>query len=275
MNLVEPIFHHYVPAKPLSDFIEFFWYANHKPPKIKERILPGGTVEFVIRLSKDRTNVFQSKDLSKARSCSGSVITGPQSEFFVLDKSEQDELLGVHFKPGGAFPFFGTPVDKLLNDHVSLDSVWGHAAESMRSELLEASTVNVKFQILERRLLERALKSFPRHQAVAFAMKELSRGPASKSLSAIADEINLSTKRLAQLFNREIGMTPKLFTRVQRFQEALKTIGNRNSVDWLNLALESGYYDQAHFNHDFLEFSGINPTTYLEKRTEHLGHVPL
>jgi AraC-like DNA-binding protein len=273
--LAAPVFRHYVPARPLSDYIELFWYWNHKPSKAKERVLPGGTVEFVIRLTKDRTSVFQSEDQHSVKTYSGSVITGPQSKFFVLDKTEQDELLGIHFKPGGAFPFFGTPVNMLLNHHVSLDSIWGNEADSLRAELLESSSVTEKFQILERCLLKRLTHSFSTHQAVSYALKELGKGLLAKPISSIAEDVNLSTKRLTELFGREIGVTPKLFARIQRFQEALRIIADQRSVNWLAVALESGYYDQAHFNHDFLEFSGISPTTYLQKKTEHIGHVPI
>ncbi|MGE0526206.1 MAG: DUF6597 domain-containing transcriptional factor [Bdellovibrionales bacterium] len=274
-RLVTPTFQAYVPQPPLSDFVELFWYWNHNPPKFKERILPGGSVEFVIRLTKDRTNVFQLKCLERPKSCSGAIITGPHSEFFVLDKSEQDELMGVHFKPGGSFPFFAAPANKFLNDHVSLDAVWGHEAGFLRSELLDAPTADSKFRVLERHLIKRAKNSIGRHPAVAYALKGLNRRPFPSSLSELANDVNLSPKRLTQLFTREVGVTPKLFARIQRFQEVIKLISKQNSVDWSSLALDCGYYDQAHFNHDFQEFSGINPTTYMKKKTEHLGHVPL
>jgi AraC-like DNA-binding protein len=268
-------FQHYIPKSPLSDYVKLFWYWNqNNPAPVKERILPFGTVEFVIRLTTDRTRIFLPGDLQRAKGCSGAVITGPQSKFFVLDKSDQDELLGVHFNPGGSFPFFGAPADEFLNQHVSLDEAWGPAAaDHLRSELLEAPTVQAKFSILEKRLLERSARPLTRHRAVAFAMAELKRGPHGKSLAAIASEVNLSSKRLAQVFSRETGLTPKLFARVQRFQLAIHAMRGKKTMDWLNLALDCGYYDQAHFNHDFSEFSGINPSLYLTKQTEHLGHV--
>jgi AraC-like DNA-binding protein len=272
---MEAIFRHYVPVPPLSDFVALFWYwKGSSREQMKERLLPGATVEFVVRLTKDHTTVYQRQALERPRTCSGAIITGPQSEFFVLDKSEQDELVGVHFKPGGSFPFFGAPADEFLNDHVSLDCVWGADAGRLRSRLLEAETVESRFKILETRLLEKLAQAQPRHRAVAYALNELSRGPFAAPLSAVASAVNLSPKRLTQLFNREIGVTPKLFARLGRFHGALRAIG-RGRADWLDLALECGYYDQAHFNHDFLEFSGINPTAYIAKKTDDLFHVPL
>ena len=67
----------------------------------------------------------------------------------------------------------------------------------------------------------------------------------------------------------------KLFCRIQRFQEVLHLIGTGRQVEWADVALTCGYFDQAHFIHDFRTFSGLNPTAYLAQRSEHLNHVPL
>jgi AraC-like DNA-binding protein len=77
------------------------------------------------------------------------------------------------------------------------------------------------------------------------------------------------------LFQKEVGLTPKLFCRVRRFQRVLRCIQKGLAFDWTQIALECGYYDQAHFIHDFHAFSGINPSAYLAAHTAHLNHVPL
>ena len=77
------------------------------------------------------------------------------------------------------------------------------------------------------------------------------------------------------MFAEEVGLTPKLFGRIVRFQQVLRVIDSGKRVTWARLAATSGYYDQAHFINDFRAFSGINPTAYLGLRTEHINHVPL
>ena len=72
-----------------------------------------------------------------------------------------------------------------------------------------------------------------------------------------------------------MGLTPKSFSRVQRFQRVLRKVHRLPSIDWADVALECGYYDQAHFIHDFQSFSGFTPTVYAARATEHLNHVPL
>jgi AraC-like DNA-binding protein len=62
---------------------------------------------------------------------------------------------------------------------------------------------------------------------------------------------------------------------VRRFQRALRLVGQGRPVQWAAVAADGGYFDQAHFIRDFRAFSGLNPSTYIAQRTEHLNHVPL
>ena len=73
----------------------------------------------------------------------------------------------------------------------------------------------------------------------------------------------------------KLGLTPKLFCRVSRFQKVIRTAHAHGDINWTQLALDCGYYDQAHFIHDFQSFAGITPSEYLERRTPHVNHVPM
>jgi hypothetical protein len=84
-----------------------------------------------------------------------------------------------------------------------------------------------------------------------------------------------SARRFIEVFTDEVGLTPKLFCRVQRFQETVRRIGMGRRVDWAGMALDCGYFDQAHFIHDFRAFSGLSPSAYAAQRTGHLNHVPI
>jgi methylphosphotriester-DNA--protein-cysteine methyltransferase len=77
------------------------------------------------------------------------------------------------------------------------------------------------------------------------------------------------------LFREQIGMPPKLYCRLQRFQNMLKQIASGSSVDWAQLALAAGYCDQAHLVHEFRDFSGLSPTAYLGERRRAASHVSI
>jgi len=88
----------------------------------------------------------------------------------------------------------------------------------------------------------------------------------------VTAQIGLSSRRFIEIFRNQVGLTPKLYCRIRRFQRVLAAIDDASDVDWTGVALKCGYFDQAHFIHDFRAFSGVSPTMYLRHRT-HRNHV--
>jgi AraC-like DNA-binding protein len=255
------VFQYYVPPSPLSEFVELFWYwRGHEKEYAKERILPMAVSELVIDLS--------------SSNASGAGISGPQSEAFIIERTSQDELLGIHFHFGGPFPFLRFPCGELYGEHLSLADLWGErSADELMCRLHEARTIETKFRVLEHWLLGIAARPLKHHPAISFAMKEFDKDPSLLSSAAMAQRVGYSQRRFIQLFRDEVGLTPKLFCRVQRFHQVIKSLQKRSDVDWADIALASGYFDQSHFNHDFKKFSGLSPTEYMILRTDHLSHV--
>lgn len=239
-----------------------------------ERIMPDASVELVINLREDRFRVYHRKSPELSHHTRGCLISGPRSEYFVIDTAQQLSSMGVHFKPGGAFPFLGMPASELQDQQVGLEDLWGRAAGEMRERILEATTVDARLAVLEKCLTEMA-PSLERHPAVQFALNEFQPGLGIRNVAEVTGQIGMSAKRFIQVFGKEVGLTPKLFCRVRRFQRVLGSIAKRQQIDWADVAVSTGYFDQAHFIHDFRAFSGLNPSAYMAQRTEHLNHVPL
>ena len=119
------LFRHHIPRPPLSNFIEMLWYYDgYAQPHAKERLMPTGTTELVINLREDQIRVYDRNDTKIGQTFPGAIVCGPHSEFFVIDTDEQTTVIGVHFKPGGIFPFVELPADELRNQHVGLADLW-------------------------------------------------------------------------------------------------------------------------------------------------------
>jgi AraC-like DNA-binding protein len=262
--MMPPVFfQHYVPKRPVAEFVAFFWYWRiHTVPRAPERILPMPTVELVINLGSGRT--------------ADAGISGPQSRSFIVEGTAQRELLGIHFKPGGAFPFLNSPCAELLNLNLTLADLWGERkAAELLARVHEASTVAGKFHALEKWLIMNATCPLQHHPAVSYALREFQRDPRMLKSDRLAERLGISQRRFIQLFRDELGLAPKLFGRVQRFQQVIQAIATRDTVDWPELALAFGYFDQAHFIHEFKEFSSLTPGEYLGLRTAHMRHVSI
>ena len=243
----------------MSAFVDFLWtYEGYVPPHAHERLLPTGTTELVFTLN------------TAGEAAAG--IAGPRSEFMVLETSRPFSAIAVHFRPGGGSPFFGLPSGELHNRLLTLDLVWGGYAGTIRDRLWEATTAGQRFRILEEALLTRARGSMERHPAVRYALDAFDGSPGERRVGDVVQRIGLSSRRFADLFRSEVGFSPKAFCRIRRFNEVLTRIERLNDVDWADVALSCGYFDQAHFNHDFRAFAGLSPSNYLRHRLSRM-HV--
>ena len=270
----------HVPEPPLSQFVNLLWlYEGYTQPHAKERVLPTGEMQIVINLLEDKSCIYDRADTDRCQTFGGSLLSGAHSQYQVISTAAQRSIIGVHFRPGGAFPFLRMPAGELRDTSVSLDTLWGAAAVDLRDQLLGAPTHQDRFEILERVLLAELMRGANRHAAVGFALRRFMTEPQVTTVAGVTDQIGLSPKRFIQVFRDETGFTPKVFCRIRRFQQVLGVmeagVGGVKNVEWANVALDCGYFDQAHFIHDFRAFSGINPTSYLANRTPHRNHVPL
>jgi len=268
--------HHYRPPAPLSAHVDLFWYySGFVRGHARERLLPTGTIELVINLHEDEVRTYDPDDTRICLRNAGSVVVGAHSRYFVLDTVEQIDVVGVHFRPGGAYPFLAPPADGFSNAHVDLEALWGLRTRELRERLLAAATPEAKFAVLGQALLARLGRGPEAHPAVLHALRCIDGAPQLQTIARLTERLGLSPKRFIQLFGQQVGLTPKVYCRVKRFQRAIQSVQRQQRVDWAGVAAACGYYDQAHFIRDFRAFSGLNPGAYLSQRGEYLNHVPM
>lgn len=234
------------------------WYcAEYKVPHRHERVLPNGTFQIVIDLADDRAP---------------SILAGVQSRSIVIDTAALQSVAGVSFWPGGARTFFREPADDFFNRHVGLDVVWGSMVGELRERLQATPASGEKLCVLEAMLQARARQWVDVPRAVRYALSEF-HVPHGRGVLDVAAATGLSHRRFAQIFRESVGVTPKLYCRLQRLRQVLAHIAVSQDVDWSDVALTCGYYDQAHFAHEFREFSGMSPTAYLARDRPWFNHV--
>jgi AraC-like DNA-binding protein len=114
------------------------------------------------------------------------------------------------------------------------------------------------------------------HDAVRIALAALDRADGAPAVADVARRLGLSDRRFIEVFRRHVGMTPKRFCRVRRFQRALAASDAAATPDWVCVAARYGYFDQSHLIRDFVEFSGLTPTAYAQQRSGRVKahHVP-
>ena len=270
------IHHRYVPRPPLAAFVESFWlYEGERPPHPVERRLPDGGMGLVINLHDDLIRLYDVRNPDQYTDYHGCVVSGAHATSVLLDTASLVYTLGVNFRPGGALPFLPLPASELRDTTLSLETLWGAEVADMRGQLLDTPMPMARFHILERFLLARLSLSRAAHPAIACALAAMRAAASPPTVAALADQIGLSQTRLIQVFHQALGLPPKQYMRVRRFQRALRLLDSSPARNWSDVVAGCGYFDQAHLIHDFQAFAGLAPSAYLAMRGDFRNHVPL
>lgn len=260
------------PEAPLSHFVRALWYAqasnlDHR----RERVLPTGRVQLILNLNRDY--LLDCPEGERDRKMAPALITGARSAYEIIDSSDLIDLIGVVFEPGGFSAFAADAVDLFSNRSIALESVWGSDANALRERLREMSTPQARLRLLEGFLGARLRTSRGKNPMVEFALRRLGRNPGVATVREVAHETGWSERRFSQVFREEVGLTPKVWCRVQRFQQAVQRLHAGGDVRWAELALDCGFYDQSHFANEFRAFSGVDASTYSARRSRWANHI--
>jgi AraC-like DNA-binding protein len=265
------------PHPALAPFIKTFWYAfDPEATHRHERILPSGHPQIVISLARDYlTNANHPTD--PLQHTTAALFLGIYSHHQQIDAIDLSELIGILFHPGGTVPFFPDHTRLFTNCETSLEDLWGRAAQNLRNDLREAQPLSRKFDLLDFALRHRLSESKTQRcpPTIDYALTRAQQSPGVTTIAALTRDIGISPRRLSQLFREHIGVSPKLYCRIQRFQQAVQQMHRGADIHWAELALTCGYYDQSHFTNDFQAFSGLSPTSYSTAHRPWANHITL
>jgi AraC-like DNA-binding protein len=201
------------------------------------------------------------------------IVVGTRARYGVVDTADMEEMVGILIEPGGFAGLFRERADLFFERSIGLEEVW--AGTSLIDRLRDVPTPVEKLRTLESFLTGRLnLHPGARRSELVDQVLHLFREKSFR-VAECARSVGVSERRLSQVFREQVGMSPKTWCRIHRFQTAARALHNGVDVPWTELALRCGYYDQSHFANDFRAFSGINPTTYSAHRGPWQNHVPI
>ncbi len=237
-------------ATTLDRFVEQINVVVQQPDEPRRAVthLPDGTTSLVFRWLGGAADVS---------------VCGPCTHARYKTPPPIPLLVRVVFRPGGAYPFFGVPVDRLADRYVALDDLWGPSGARLQEQLLAAADLGHDVAEVVRRALVDRLRTTPFEPASAMAARAavglLARG--EHSVAEVAGELGLSERHLRRAFQATVGVTPKTFARIARFQRAL-ALGRTAPGRWNEVALSTGYFDQAHLIAEFQRLARVLPSAF-------------
>lgn len=248
------------PRIDLARFIECYWTLEDDHLEVTsspDPILPDGCMELIINLG----------EVFKEHRRGGETVSQPRYFFFgqltrplFVAPTGRVRLIGVRFHPGGAFPLLRAPMNQLTDTLVELDSLDRDLGRELKSRLSPDVALRRNIDEVERCLIAKARSADDSWLPALANSIVISKG--SQSIDQLAAHAGVSGRQLQRRFLREVGIGPKMLSRILRFQEVFRAIEG-GSAGWAEVAAECGYYDQAHLIRDCQEFAGQTPALLL------------
>lgn len=270
------IFRAHNPVFPLNNFIEaLIYFERVERAHTVDRFLPNGDTEILIDFSDAPQFIYDNNSLKEIQACNHVWASGVRTEPITIPSGNGATMMVISFKKGMASPFFPFPMEEIANSVVDADLVWGSEFVRLRERLVEEKAITRRFSLVERFLLQTFGAKLEVNPCVQFAVGEMTRNPDRISIARMNEKIGYSQKHFTEMFRRGIGITPKSYLKIMRFQKALRTIDAANNIEWDMIAQDCGFYDQAHFINDFKHFSGFTPEQYSRIHTNYQNYVPV
>jgi AraC-like DNA-binding protein len=222
----------------------------------RERILPDSCVELVFHFHAPFRSHFATGESALQPQ---SFVVGQMRRFLEIEPAGRAGFVAVRFHARGAYLFFHRPLSEVAAGVVDLEDLWRARAREWTERIALAKDMAGRLRFLEAALLGLLGENGRTEPAVDRALSRIETSRGQLRVSALADEIGVSCRQLTRQFQRAVGLSPKEFGRISRFLYALQllTAGKRQSLT--DVALDCGFFDQAHFNHEFRELAGMSP----------------
>ena len=251
------------PSPQLAPYIRMYWAMENSLPKQqkhKQRIVPSGFGEITFYEGNIPDSTLKDGYLK-----SSSQISGQKNNHFDLIISGTIKLFSVVFEPYGISRFFNISASELFNQTIPLRFILGTQLDALEDKIFESKSLANKIVLIENffsKLLSEDLNySLPR---ILNSVQEISANN-NLGVTHLASNANLSRKQYERNFANTVGISPKQFMRVIRFQRALYIRQNNLVVNLTQLAYDAGYYDQSHMVSEFKLLSGYSPKQYFDQ----------
>jgi AraC-like DNA-binding protein len=247
----------------LAPFVKCIWSQESDRAIFnagRERILPDSCFELVFHFRDplltrypDGTSAIQPR----------SFVVGQMKRFLEIEPAGQMGLIAVRFHARGAYLFFHRPLSEVTEGIVDLTDFWKELTRELTERVALACSMTERVRIVEETLLGLLSKNGHYDHTVDRGIQLIETSGGQLSVVQLARHLGVSNRQLTRRFQNTVGLGPKEFARIIRFLQAVRCLRDSHSVTLTETAISCGYFDQAHFNHEFRELAGMTPGEFF------------
>ncbi len=254
----------YPPKHPLlKQLIKFFWVLkSDHPVSLNHKLLPVNNIDIILNFSSPITYGFK----GQIKQTPKYFFTGIRDQYYDNIQTGKVNMLGISFFPAGLHPFLKIPISEFTNTTIELDDVIHNFNSTLEQKICPNDSSLQQIKMLEEYFLNLIAPGSIQADNVFQVLNAFYSNIDTLDISAFCDWYGIHQRKLERIFNKNIGISPKSFKRLNRFQKVLHQILNKPHVDLTVVAHEMNYYDQAHFIKDFKSFAGCPPSRFMKEK---------
>lgn len=255
-------YHEIKPGKPLQPYVKCYYvYESDSTVAFEDTVFPSGNTEIIFNLGAGNWHTFNGETF----------VTTPPVELWgqlvrplAIKSTGQNTMLGIRLLPHGAAAILNDNISLFNNQVSSFSDINGKNVRTLHNQLLETRSWHKRIALIETFLLQQltlSAKRLPKLAVINDLMYALRRQEASVTMESMATRYGITARYMQQLFVQHTGLTPKLYSQINRFQKSLQLV-TAGEDSLTAIAYECGYADQSHFIKEFKSFTGYTPSAY-------------
>ncbi len=250
------------PSVGLSDYIKYYWIVNtdnERPVSIQT--IPSGCLHVVFHRDGE---MWFSDNYKQPKS----FVRGQLSKPGKLESRGKIDMIAVVFQPLGMNPFLRHPIAELYNQYIDIDCLEDKGLRDLKELISSEPNVSVCIRLIESFFIKRFVKNDYNYNRINHSIQTIKSNPLVK-IESLTGDACLGYRHFKRIFTEYMGMGPKEYYRIVRFQRVLHTLQHNPGIGITRLACDCGFYDHSHLIKDFKTFSGYSPTHYTASRMPH------
>ena len=255
------MYQEYQPCRLLSSYVDKYWEFEGRPSgRMRINILPDGCTDFIFTLG-EVAQAVERKEL--VMQPYRSYFVGPMNRNIeLITCTDSVHMLGIRFLPGGLFRFMNLPLHELRNQRISTDVLSSFFDRSLVDRLCECLQRKDRINYIEKYLINALTGQDMTDRQIVFAVDRINREKGKRPVRFLMEEICICQRHFERKFKFHTGFSPKEYSRIVKFRNALDVLRNSSADDLLSVAVTAGYYDVSHFCKEVKTLSGCPASSF-------------
>ncbi|MFC0772536.1 helix-turn-helix domain-containing protein [Terrimonas alba] len=256
------VYKEFTPGDALKQYVKCYYiFESDSSAAFEDKAFATGCMEIMFNLGTGRWQTASGDDFKTTPNIE---LWGQIIQPLIFRSIGKNTMLGIRFYSHTASIFLNTDVSLLNNQVTDLMDVAGKQVHTLHSKLLDTTSLNERIKLVEEFLLNRLSlpeKKLDKIVLVNNVMKELKHDDFFNNIGKVASRYGVSSRYLQKIFLQYTGLTPKLYSKINRFQHSLQLLAHGN-LSLTSIAYECDYFDQSHFIREFKSFTGLTPSAF-------------